>query len=214
MAKSIASLAQSLGTAAKLFRLLRKDGLPDEAIHLPIDDSEMRRRLVRFWANGGHEWLVWRRLKFGTVELPTMAEYSSALEAANCQSSSCADSLFWRLVQTVVEPQTELDLVDATVEEIGFPQGAHRGEIYARAKRQGLDLCPQKTGPQLRLEYLDQPAGELLHVAMEPIAIGQDGEHGVWCIEHGKDGLWLDSADGSVLVFWPADTRWIWCRRR
>jgi hypothetical protein len=49
MAKSIATLDQQLSTAAKLLRLLREAGLSDEALHYPIDDSDMRNHLVTFW---------------------------------------------------------------------------------------------------------------------------------------------------------------------
>lgn len=49
MDNSIASLDQALGTAAKLHRLLREAGLPDEALQWPIDDPAMRRGLVDYW---------------------------------------------------------------------------------------------------------------------------------------------------------------------
>ncbi|MEK7125292.1 MAG: hypothetical protein AAB880_00040 [Patescibacteria group bacterium] len=51
MADTIASLDQALGTAAKLHRLLREAGLPDEALQWPIDDLAMRQGLVGYWRN-------------------------------------------------------------------------------------------------------------------------------------------------------------------
>ena len=51
MADTIASLDQELGRAAKLHRLLREAGLPDEAIQWPIDDLAMRQGLVGYWRN-------------------------------------------------------------------------------------------------------------------------------------------------------------------
>ena len=36
-------------------RLLLKEGLPFEAIQMPIDNPDMRKRLIRFWACGGYE---------------------------------------------------------------------------------------------------------------------------------------------------------------
>ena len=35
-----------------------------------------------------------------------------------------------------------------------------------RALAIDLELCPEEIGPQLRLEYLDQPIGQALHIAM------------------------------------------------
>lgn len=62
MAKSIASLDRSLATAAKLLRLLREAGLPDEALQWPIDDQEMRLRLVNYWRNNGYLPSVYNRI--------------------------------------------------------------------------------------------------------------------------------------------------------
>lgn len=55
MSKNVATLDQALGRAAKLHRVLREEGLRDEVVQMPINDPEMRRRLVRFWNSGGYE---------------------------------------------------------------------------------------------------------------------------------------------------------------
>jgi len=47
---------KQLGQLATWVRVMRQAGLPiEEALQTPIDDPEMRKRLVRFWNSGGYE---------------------------------------------------------------------------------------------------------------------------------------------------------------
>ena len=47
---------KQLGQLATWVRVMRQAGLPiEEALQMPIDDPEMRKRLVRFWNSGGYE---------------------------------------------------------------------------------------------------------------------------------------------------------------
>ncbi len=47
---------KQLGQLATWVRVMRQAGLPiEEALQVPIDDPEMRKRLVRFWNLGGYE---------------------------------------------------------------------------------------------------------------------------------------------------------------
>ena len=66
--ESIATLDSALGTAAKLHRLLREEGLPPEALQWPIDDPEMRTRLVRSWNAHGFN-------APGSPQLPTTSPF-------------------------------------------------------------------------------------------------------------------------------------------
>jgi len=68
-------------------------------------------------------------------------------------------------------------LVVLSVGELGFPEDATATytDICKAACAQGLDLCEAEVGPQLRLQYLDQPEGEALVVAMPPL-VASDGD--------------------------------------
>jgi hypothetical protein len=71
--------------------------------------------------------------------------------------------------------ETELKLITASAADLGFgDEGAPLAAIHARARALGLELCPAEVGPQLRLRYRNQPIGEALHIAMNPIATGAD----------------------------------------
>lgn len=75
-----------------------------------------------------------------------------------------------------------LQIVERTVAELGLEDGGVQSEVFAAARRLGLELCPLVTGPYLRLAMMDQvsapdsvlsagrsPAGAL-HVASEPVS--------------------------------------------
>jgi len=106
-----------------------------------------------------------------------------------------------------------LDLVVLSVKELGFPQGAELKDIYEAAGNQGLDLCPAEVGPQLRLQYLDQPSGEWLIIAMEPIS-DSDGDLSLFFVGLSDDGRWLGACCGSPDYHWGAGYRFVFVRRK
>lgn len=88
-------------------------------------------------------------------------------------STSPVDVLYHPTFTVAPEP-TEVTLVVVSVGELGFLDGALLADIYASAKKRGLELCPPEVGPQLRLQYPDQPEDECLIIAMEPIVDAND----------------------------------------
>src|SRR3569623_1532419 len=62
---------------------------------------------------------------------------------------------------------TDLNTVELSVRNLGFPQGATISEIYAGAVHLGLHVCPVELGPHLRLQWLDQPEGFVGHPAWQ-----------------------------------------------
>ena len=88
-----------------------------------------------------------------------------------CALGDAAAEIIGRPGFTLSKARMDVNLVVLSVSELGFRDaGATTAEIYARAQQLGLELCPAEVGPQLRLQYLDQPLGEFLLIAMKPIA--------------------------------------------
>jgi hypothetical protein len=59
----------------------------------------------------------------------------------------------------------------------------------------GLELCPAEVGPQLRLDYRNQPLGEALDIAMEPVAT-YGGEPTILTLANWGTGPLLIGRDG------------------
>jgi hypothetical protein len=124
------------------------------------------------------QWETWKTIRVGTG-LRTALDFKRAMEAAGMKigyyeierekfdATDASEFATYRI-------ETEMELVVVTVSEIGFNQCATPAEVWARAEEIGLSLCPPEVGPQLRLQYLDQPNAEWLQIAMLPISCGKN----------------------------------------
>ncbi len=113
-------------------------------------------------------WQVWKTILLGTGP-KTADDFRKALKKGRHEIGNWGNDILGKPAFKVSETKIEVDLVRATVGELGFKNGATNAEIFERAKELGLELCPNEVGPQLRLQYEDQPTGEWLLIAMEPI---------------------------------------------
>jgi hypothetical protein len=115
----------------------------------------------------------------------------TALDDTHIAIGDLADEAMHRPAFTVAKSKSDVDVVVLSAAQLGVGEtGASRQEILARARRLGFDLCPPEAAVQLRLQYLDQPVGEFLDVAMEPIMTY--GGHPVsFTLANGGAGLML-----------------------
>ena len=125
------------------------------------------------------EWEIFKTIEIGTYK--DVGSLRKALEDSGARISDWAGDIFNNI--TLSKSKQSLDLVALTGEELGFLEFAKLEDIYKVARNQGLDLCPAEVGPQLRLQYSDQPAGEWLVIAMEPIK-NFDGDLGRFSVVH------------------------------
>ena len=153
--------------------------------------------------------VIWNTVTLGTYK--SSSEYRKALGAGGYRVGDYADQIFNKV--KVSETVTQLDLVVKTVAELGFKNGVARKQIYDRAIKLGLELCPAEVGLALRLQYPGQPYGGWLHIAMEPIADSVDGLR-VFEVVHGYGGRWLGSGYGCPDVFWGVGDRWVFVAPR
>ena len=153
--------------------------------------------------------LTWLTLKVG--EYKTVGDLEQAIVGAGCRISDWAADILKKIA--LVPAGMELELVNVSVRELGFKDGATREQIYSRAKELGFDLVPAIVGPLLRMLYKNQPMGEWLLMGMEPI-VGSDGYLGVFSVVRSEGGLWLYAYYGNPTDFWSPEDRWVFARRK
>ncbi len=148
-----------------------------------------------------------------TIELTskTPEQYSRELIDAGNQMNTYAGQMLNKIepLQTL-EP---INLVSFTVEQLGFPSSATLQDIYTKAESLGLELCPPQVGPELRLQYTDQPNGEYLRIAMNPTTVA-DGSPKLFNVGQSDSESWLYVHNGSLGYRWDSDDKFVFCFRK
>jgi len=148
---------------------------------------------------------IWKTITIGNT---ARDQFKQALQDASMNVSDWAADMMKQDAFTVVDKEEQVGLVNVSVDELGFDSATRYNAICARAKERGLELCPPEVGPQLRLQYLDQPLGEWVRVAMEAIRDSGGGLH-VFHVAHPNAGLWLGSSSDGPGDLWPPDDRFV-----
>jgi hypothetical protein len=157
---------------------------------------------------------IWKTITIGQYKGANAIR--AAIDAAPCSMAigDQADEILGRPAFSFSRTTADIDLVVISVAELGFgPDGAALRDIYARAGTFGLELCPPEVGPILRLNYLDQPLGEFLHVAMRPVAT-YDGELVDFTLGNGGTVLLLIGGDARPDFVLSGAVRVIFMRPR
>jgi len=136
---------------------------------------------------------------------------SAGPRTPRCVLGESAAEAIGRPAFSLSRTRSEINLAVVTVSQLGFPEGASLADVYARARQIGLELCPAEVGPLLRLQYLDQPLGEFLHVAMKPIAAYGGGLVDFTLANTGA-GLTLLGGDGRPDLVMHPGVRFVFVR--
>ncbi len=120
---------------------------------------------------------IWKTIKLGTKP-----------DLSDIEVSSYAQDILDKV--TYSKTKEKVDLVKIALSD-WFTECPTITEIYAKAKEEGLDLCPAEVGPQLRAVYKDQSDDEWLYIAMDPIT-DSGGDPGVFELSRRGGGRrWL-----------------------
>jgi hypothetical protein len=101
--------------------------------------------------------------------------------------------------------QYQYKLVQFTVEQLGFPQGATTDQIYTKAQELGLKLCPAEVGPQLRLVYEGK---DWKLIAMKQVT-DRGGRPDVFDLYSDDAWLFLGGSNANPDCRWHSDLRFV-----
>lgn len=145
-----------------------------------------------------------------TIEITTKTseEYTNNLEKEKILISDGAQDMLNKLEP--LKQNESINLVSFSVKQLTNTDqnSVTLREIYNKAKEFGLKLCPPQVGPELRLNYKDQPDIEELFIAMKPIIAEYKFNRGSLIISNSNpslfkvsrnhnSGSWLWNEDGS-----------------
>ncbi|MGW1422927.1 hypothetical protein ACWAT4_22765 [Bradyrhizobium manausense] len=153
---------------------------------------------------------TWKTITIGTF--PDSLTLRNALDSKGCNVGGQAAEILARPTFTISSRKTNVELVDLSPAQLGFTSHTVTlASVYARAQQLGLELAEAEVGPQLRIQYFDQPIGEFLIIGMEPIKTWS-GEPIILNVANGGAGLILIGQDGRSEADIPVTSRFIFAR--
>jgi hypothetical protein len=188
----------------------QRDQARSTASSTNVADAYVPEPMVAISATPAADIPVWKTIALGTYRNGMIIR--DALDRAGCAIGDIADEILGRPAFAVSSPPAQVDLVPLSVSELGFgAEGASVADVYARAIRLGLDLCPAEVGPLLRLQYADQPLGEFLRIAMNPIAT-YGGQPVDFTLVNGGTALALIGGEGRADLVLSGRVRLVFAR--
>ncbi|MET4279800.1 MULTISPECIES: DUF1127 domain-containing protein [unclassified Bradyrhizobium] len=153
---------------------------------------------------------VWKTIALGTFR--DSIALRNAMGAMGCGVGNSAAEVLARPTFAVSGSKASVDLVVVSATQLGIQsETAPLRAIYAQAQRLGLGLSPAEVAPQLRIQYLDQPIGEFLIIAMEPIRTWA-GDPVILTVANGGAGLIVIGQDGHDDSEVPVISRLVFVR--
>jgi hypothetical protein len=150
---------------------------------------------------------IWKTITLGTYK--GVVAYRDALDLARIKIGDSADEILGRPAFPYTRTKTGVELAVLSAADLGVESDeSSLTDVYKRARQAGLELCPAEVGPQLRLDYRNQPLGDALNIAMEPIAT-YSGNPTILALVNWGTGLLLMGSDGRSEFMVPRTWRFV-----
>jgi hypothetical protein len=173
---------------------------------LAQDESAPGARSSGLKVNRLAQFQIWRTIALGTHK--GVDAYRRALDSAGIKIGDAADETLGRPAFRYGTMRTDVELVVLSAADLGVESESSLADVYKRARQVGLELCPAEIAPQLRLDYRNQPLGEALNIAMEPVAT-YSGEPTILALVNFGTGLALIGSDGRSEFMVPRTWRFV-----
>lgn len=148
-----------------------------------------------------------RKIQLGTYK--SAADLRQALLDAGYKISGWGGDILGRI--NVVSKPTEIEVVEASNAELGYPNGCTVRETYEAERNLGWKLCPAEVGPQYLLQF-NLEMGQWRFIATEPIA-DSVGVLRIFSVERDLGGRWLVGSDGHSEDFYRGSSLWVFRRK-
>lgn len=152
---------------------------------------------------------VWKSITVGTIP---QSQLGTKIIELGINVSKWAADMMKQKAFVVATAQEQVNFARRSPADLGFKEGARYDAICARAIKMGYELCQPEDGPQLRLQYLDQPKGEWLVIVMEPIR-DSFGYLCIFDVGHDGGGLYLRSYYGEPVRFFVPGAQLVFRRK-
>lgn len=155
---------------------------------------------------------TWKTITIGNFA--DSLKLRNAMDSMGCNVGGLAAEILARPTFILASHKTNMELALVSPAQLGFTSDSVTlADVYARARNLGFELASAEVGPQLRIQYFDQPMGEFLIIGMEPIKTWS-GEPIILNVANGGAGLILIGQDGRAEAEIHVTSRIIFARLR
>lgn len=175
--------------------------LDTELVQKYVEDRSLLERVLRTALFGTviqAAFAPWKTIRVGTFSYTK--DIKSAFKAAKMTLGDWAVDILGKS-ELAKAGEADVEFVRVKVSDLGFSGPTKLRDILAAGQKQGLKLCLPEDGPAIRLSYTDQPNGEIVWLAMEPIE-DSDGNWSVLCVNCNGSDLWLNASCNDLVSVW------------
>lgn len=127
---------------------------------------------------------TWKAVTLGTYL--NCSDYRAALRKEHVFIGPTAEAMFSHLEEKSCPGKRKAELVRVSLCTLGFSERVPYETVCKRASESGLSLCERETALALRLSYKNQPPGEYLLIATEPVPL-RARFRAVYWLDHADD---------------------------